>query len=44
MSGAIFLARNNFMAYKGTVLILPVTELRIVYPDFTFQLGVHLLN
>jgi len=44
MSGAIFLARNNFMAYKGTVLILPVTELRIVCPDFTFQLGAHLLN
>jgi hypothetical protein len=24
------------MAYKRTILILPVTELRIVCPDFTF--------
>jgi len=39
-----FLARNKFMAYKGTAVILPVTELRIVCPDFTFQLGAHLLK
>jgi hypothetical protein len=36
MSGAIFVARNKFMAYKGIILILPVTELRIVCLDFTF--------
>ena len=26
MSGALFLAQNKFMAYKGTSLILPVAE------------------
>lgn len=44
MSGTIFLARNKFMTYKETALILYVTELRIFCPDFTFQLGAHILN
>jgi hypothetical protein len=44
MSGAIFIARIKFMAYEGTALILPVTELGIACPDFTFKLGTQLLN
>jgi len=44
MSGVIFLAKNKFIDYQRTTLILPVTELCIVYPDFTFQLGAQLLN